>query len=92
MSADLLLLLAALVLLAAAPFALLRRRRRRGAARPAPAAAAPRTGLSFQRPVAPVSRAAEMQAAMADKPPMFASSPAVFEGETAPERLPSSSS
>lgn len=85
---DLLLILALLAVLVLVPIVLLARRRR-----PAPSVAptsTPRAGLSFQRPVVPVSKAPEMQVTMADKPPMFANSPAVLEGETAPERLPSS--
>jgi len=84
---DLLLILAPLAVLVLAPIVLLARRRRPAPAAPAPA---PRAGLIFQRPVAPVSKAAEMQAAMADKPPMFANAPAALEGEIAPQRLPSS--
>ena len=89
MSTGFLLLLAVLVLLALVLFALMRLRR--SAARETAVVTTPRTGLSFQRPAAPISRAVEMQPSAADKPPMFASFPAVFEGENAPERLSTSS-
>lgn len=89
MSTGFLLLLAVLVLLALVPFALMRLYR--SATRETAVVTAPRAGLSFQRPVAPVSRAADMQPSAVDKPPMFASFPVVFEGEIAPERLSNSS-
>jgi hypothetical protein len=85
MSLEILLLLALLVLVPLGTAILLRRRRRPKTA-PAPA----RGGLVFQRPAPPTSRLTEMQQAGADKPPMFANTPAVFDGEIAPDRLSSS--
>jgi hypothetical protein len=80
------LLLLVFLALALAPFALMRRRHRFAL----PASPLPRAGLSFQRPIAPISKTAAMQVTIADKPPMFANSPAVLEGEIAPDRLPAS--
>jgi hypothetical protein len=88
MSATLLLLLALLVLLLLGGAILLRLRRRPKIA-PAPPTPA-RGGLVFQRHVAPASRVAEMQQMRADKPPMFANTPAALDGEIAPDRLSSS--
>jgi hypothetical protein len=65
----------------------------RGYVRPKPPSATPaRSGLVFQRHVAPASRVDEMRRADADRPPMFANAPAALDGEIAPDRLSSSSS
>jgi hypothetical protein len=89
MSPEILLLLPllAFVLLGTA---ILRRGRRRP--KTAPASLAPaRGGLVFQRPALQTARMVEMQQAGADKPPMFANTTAVLDGEIALDR-PSSSS
>jgi hypothetical protein len=86
MSDILLLLFLVFLALALAPFALMRCRHRLAP----PVGPLPRAGLSFQRPISPISKAAAMQVTMVDKPPMFANSPAVLKGEIAPDRLPSS--
>jgi hypothetical protein len=88
MSPETLLLLALLVVPLGAAILLRRRRKPKTAFTPLASA---RGGLVFQRPARPTFRAAEMRPTHADSPPMFAHTPAVLDGEIAPDRLSSSS-